>query len=210
MRRFILAWQELRGAAFGLERESAQSRLNGAASVLVLLLTLAVVQFILVSFVAPTIPGAIPLPTPTLDLLATPSLAAAPITPQVGVLETSPTPGPTGVFATTGCIPEQVFLTSPQENQEVFGVVDVLGTANIPDFAFYKLEIKRPQENIWATLQAGNTLVQEGKLGVWDTRRLAPGEYELSLVVVNSAAATSPRCTVKVRVTLPPAETITP
>ena len=34
IRKFILAWDELRGAAFGLERESAQSRLNQAASML--------------------------------------------------------------------------------------------------------------------------------------------------------------------------------
>ena len=58
LRRFILAWQELRGAVFGLERESAQARLNQAASVLVLLLTMAVTEFFLVSFVAPSMPGA--------------------------------------------------------------------------------------------------------------------------------------------------------
>jgi hypothetical protein len=37
IRKFILAWQELRGAAFGLERENAQTRLNQSASVLVLI-----------------------------------------------------------------------------------------------------------------------------------------------------------------------------
>lgn len=210
IRRFVLAWQELRGAAFGLERESAQVRLNSAASVLVLLLTLAVVQFVLVSFIAPAIPGTVPLLTPTLNLLTTPTTTLPAVTPQVGVLEPTPLPGPTGVFATTGCLPDEVFLDSPQEGQEAYGVVEVFGTANVTNFAFYKLEAKRPQESIWATLQAGNTVVQGGRLGVWDTRRLTPGDYQLSLVVVNNAAETSPRCVVQVRVVLPPAETGTP
>lgn len=52
-RKFILAWQELRDAAFGLERESAQARLNQAASILVLLLAMAIAEVVLVSFVAP-------------------------------------------------------------------------------------------------------------------------------------------------------------
>lgn len=208
--RFIQAWRELRGAAFGLERDSAQARLNGAASVVVLLLTVAVIQFVLVSFIAPTIPGAIPLLTPTINLLATPTTTLSAVTPQVGVLEPTPLPGPTGVFATTGCIPAEVFLDSPQEGQEVYGVVDIIGTANIANFAFYKLEVKRPQESIWATLQAGNSPSSNGKLGVWDTRRLTPGDYQLSVVVVNNAAETSPRCAVQVRVVLPPPETPAP
>ena len=84
IRKFILAWQELRGATFGLERESAQARLNQAASMLVLLLTMAVTEFVLVSFIAPAVPGAIPLPTPTLDLLATPTITLPATTPQPG------------------------------------------------------------------------------------------------------------------------------
>ena len=46
IRRFALAWQELRSASFGLERESAQARLNQSASILVLVLTMVVTEFI--------------------------------------------------------------------------------------------------------------------------------------------------------------------
>ena len=84
IRKFILAWQELREAAFGLERESAQTRLNQSASVLTLLLALSVTLFFLVSFVAPTMPGAIPLLTPTLDLLATATPTLPPTPPETG------------------------------------------------------------------------------------------------------------------------------
>ena len=77
LRKFVLAWQELRGAGFGLERDSAQARLNQAASVMVLVLTMVVMEFVLVSFIAPAFPGAEPLPTPTLDLLATSTITLA-------------------------------------------------------------------------------------------------------------------------------------
>src|SRR4030067_1730948 len=72
VRKFALAWEELRGAFFGLEREAAQSRVNSAATMVVLLILMAVAEFTLVTFVVPTLPGANPLPTAMLDLLATP------------------------------------------------------------------------------------------------------------------------------------------
>jgi len=68
IRRFILAWEELRRAAFGLERESAQSHLNQSAGMLVLLFIMAVAIFVIVSFVAPAFPASTPLQTPTMDL----------------------------------------------------------------------------------------------------------------------------------------------
>ncbi|MFU8773246.1 MAG: hypothetical protein ACNA8H_12605, partial [Anaerolineales bacterium] len=73
IRKFFLAWEELREAAFGLERESAQSRLNQSAGMLIMLLAIGFGVFFLVSFISPTVSGAIPLLTPTLDLLASPT-----------------------------------------------------------------------------------------------------------------------------------------
>ena len=87
VRKFILAWQELREATFGLERESAQSRLNQSASVLVLLLTMAVIVFVLVYFVSPAVPSANLLATPTLDLLATPTTTLPAGTPPADIAE---------------------------------------------------------------------------------------------------------------------------
>ena len=77
LRKFFSAWEELRAAAFGLEKESAQVRLNRSAALLVVLLFLATAEFGLVSFIIPAIPGVEPLPTATLDLLATPTITLA-------------------------------------------------------------------------------------------------------------------------------------
>jgi hypothetical protein len=208
LRKFILAWQELRGAAFGLERDGAQSRLNQAASALVLLLTAAVVVFIMVSFVAPAMPGVI-LPTPTLNLLATATTTLpAGAAPQAG----TPAPGaaqppePVG----EGCIPGQVEIAIPKSGEEVSGISPVVGTANIANFGFYKFEIKRPNETTWLTIQAGNTPKTNDKLGDWDTSRLAPGEYQLGLVVVDNQAQALPPCVVQLRVARAPELTPAP
>ena len=203
IRKFIIAWQELRGATFGLERESAQVRLNQSASVLVLLLTMAVAEFVTASFIAPSIPEANPLFTPTLDLLATPTstLEATQEGQGAAVPATfTPAASPTGEVASGDCIPDELNITSPRNGQEVSGVVEVMGTADIPNFGFYKIEMKRPDETLWLTIEAGNAAKQGEKLGNWDTRRLPPAEYQLGLVVSNNQAQASPPCIVQVRV----------
>jgi len=69
LRKFSVAWDALRSAAFGLEQESARARLNWSAMMLLLLLILVVVEFGVVSFIVPAVPEASPLLTPTLDVL---------------------------------------------------------------------------------------------------------------------------------------------
>lgn len=211
LRKFAVAWQELQGATFGLERERAQGRLNTAASALVVLLTAAVVEFVLVSFVAPAIPGAMPLPTPTLNLLAT-----ATTTLPASAVDISQTPGAppvaTGVpvfleAPTGGCLPGQISISTPQDGAEVSGIVSIVGTASIPNFGHYIFQFKRPDETLWATISAGNEPRQEGELIKWDTTRLAPGDYQLGLVLVDSQAQTMTPCVIKVRVARPPEAT---
>jgi hypothetical protein len=201
IRKFILSWQELRGAGFGLERDNAQGRLNQSAVVLVLLIIMAVTEFVLVSFVAPSMPGANVLPTPTLGLLVTATPTNSPgIATSLGSDIPTAMLEPAQSTQPSGCVPGQIEITAPQNNQEVSGIVEVLGSAAIANFGFYKIEMKLPDDLNWLTLQAGNITVQQGKLSDWDTRRLSPGEYQLGLVVVDNQARLSPPCVVQVRV----------
>lgn len=210
IRKFMLAWQELRVAAFGLERQQAQARLNWAASILVLLLTIAVAEFVLVSFIAPTVPGASPLLTPTLDLLASPTTTLAVTdTPAGNAPQAAFTATPPSQPLVSDCVADSIEISSPQNGQEVSGTVDIVGTANIPNFGFYKFEMKLPEDASWQTLQAGNQVRNQESLGIWDTRRLLPGEYQLSLVVVDNQGQASQPCIVQVRV-LPYEETPAP
>ena len=202
VRKFILAWRELRDSAFGLERENAQSRLNQAASVLVLLLAMAVVEFMLVSFVAPSVPGATPLLTPTLNLLATPSTTLAPGTQEPGETLAPATPTSAIGISTpdTGCIADQSLIISPEDGSGIGGVVEIIGTANIPNFGFYKLEMKRPEETNWLTILAGDEIKINDTLGTWNTSLLSPGNHQLSLVLVDNQGQTQTPCIIQVRV----------
>jgi hypothetical protein len=210
IRKFVLAWQELRGAAFGLERESAQARLNQSASMLVLLLTMTVTEFVLVSFVVPAVPGAAPLPTATLDMLATPSITLPATTQQNNSGQATGVPVFQGITPGSGCLPGQIEISIPKNGEEVKGVVPLIGTADIANFGFYKFEIKRPDETVWLTIQAGNEPIQNNKLGDWDTSRLSPGEYQLALVIVDNQAKASPPCIIQLRVASPPQTTASP
>lgn len=202
IRKFALAWEEVRGAAFGLERESSQVRLNRAAVNLLLILTVGLSEFILVSFVVPTVPGANPLLTPTIDLLATRTVTLAALRPPTETPEIQATPTPAGwPPEESGCLPEQLFLTSPMYGEQVRGKIVLEGTVDFPNFSFYKYEVKRPDDPIWHTLQASREMKQDEVLGEWDTNLLAQGEYLLRLVAVDNEGETLGACEIKIRIT---------
>ncbi len=198
--KFSQAWRELRSSAFGLEREAAQSRLNRATSLLVFVIILAVTEFALVSYVAPAVPGALPLPTATLDLLSTPTITLEGATPNAA------TPFPTLPPAENGCIPNQVEISAPQNGETVSAIVEIRGSANIPNFGFYKYETSPVGANAWLTIAAGDEIVRAEKLGDWDTTRLAPGDYQLRLVITDSQGEAWAPCVIQVRVEAPPEE----
>jgi hypothetical protein len=177
---------------------------------LVHLLTMAVAECVLVSFIAPAVPGANPLPTATLNVLATPTTTIAADTTQI--LEGGPTasPNPTLSTANSGCVPGQIEITAPENGASLNGVVDVNGSANVPDFGFYKIEMKRPDQSNWLTILAGNQPVSDGKLGEWDTRRVPPGQYELGLIAYDNQAQPSDLCVIQVSITASADTTTTP
>jgi hypothetical protein len=202
IRKFVLAWNELRGAIFGMEREAAQSRVNQAAAFLVLIIIMAVVEFTLVSIVIPSMPAISPRPTATWDLLATPTTTLA--TTAVMDEEGGPTPTPAELPAAEGCTPGQVNLTGPLNGDSVTGTITLYGTANIPNFGFYTYEIARPGETVWLPVQVGRQPVVNDALGVWDTAALEPGDYMLRLVVTDNVGTSMPPCAIQVRVVAAP------
>lgn len=200
LRKFILAWQELRDAAFGLERESAQYKLNRSASGLVMVLFFVMAEFVLVSFIAPSVPGASPLLTPTLDLLATSTTTLA--AQDTSASAENQAASPTQPMATTnpGCMAGQIEITEPLDGSEISGIVEIKGSAVAQDFGFYKLEMKTIDQTEWLTILAGNETKQAASLGSWNTSLLSPGDYNLSLVIVDNKGQSLPSCVIKVRV----------
>jgi hypothetical protein len=165
--KFARAWNELRRSSFGLERESAQARLNRAASVLVLLFIIVITQFTLVTFIVPAVPGANPLLTPTLDLLATPTTTLASDSTPAAQAATPPPAEILQPELLSGCIPGQIELAEPQDGSTVQGIVPIVGTASVPNFGFYKFEMTPANETNWLSIEANNNCS-----GKWAARQL--------------------------------------
>jgi hypothetical protein len=204
IRRFILSWEEVRGAAFGLERESAQNRLNNSAVMLVLVLMIAISEFSLVYFVIPGVPGAMPLPTATINILATPTTTLPAVTLQAGEAVPTATNVPISQVGTTGCVPNQLEITTPKSGEVVSNTVTLIGTVDLPNLGFYKYEVARPGDTVWLTLQAGRGVKHNEPLGEWNTVTLPPGDYLLHLVATDNQGVDLGACQIQLHVALPP------
>ena len=106
-----------------------------------------------------------------------------------------------------GCLNPDATLTSPQDGESISGTVKILGTANIQNFAFYKVEYRSlTPDSSWLTVSAGTVPVCEGKceiseeLGSWDTSLVSPGEYGFRLVVTDTEGNAPLPCEIQVRV----------
>ena len=200
IRRMVRARTEMRGAAYGLEREIAQRHTSQAVSTLVLVGFLALAEFVLVVFLAPNIPALSQLATPTMNPLFTPTstfLLTFMESPGPG------TPASTPTVVATGCIPGQIDITSPKAGDQIQGSITLKGTANIPNFGFYKYEFSPLGSDAWAAILANRKPVQDGDLGNWDTSAIATGDYQLRLVVTDNQGNEIPACIIPLRIKAP-------
>lgn len=187
---------EMRSAFFGLERETARAKLTRAAAMLGLVLTGLVSVFVVSTFLVPTIPGdAIPTPLPTVSFLQSEATQFAGGGPLVG------TPQPLETADSSGCQNPNATITIPEDGARVSGVVTVEGTADIPSFAFYKLEYRliRPGE-VWRAISADTIPKSSQVLGTWDTSLREPGEYQFRLVVTDTAGNAPMPCVIQMTV----------
>ncbi len=192
------SWREWRDSVFGLEREFAMRRLSQAAIVSLLILFLFFGELFLASFVVPSLPASDILVTPTFDILnqtegAPSGDAPAAAAPAGGQLSEQ----------SSGCIPGELVLTSPEPGGNVSGTVTLVGTVDVDNFGFYKYEISPQGTETWATISAGRETVRNGDLGLWDTSSLTPGDYQLRLEVTDNQGQALPPCVISVRVSAP-------
>lgn len=186
--RLALKWHsEVRNSQFGLEREQAGSKRSRAAGMLILILAAAVATFVISTFLVPQIP-------------ASPQATAI---PTISLLEPEAVQGsstdPPGTPSGAGCLNEGATISSPTSGEEIRGLVEVVGTADIPNFAFYKIEI-RPSEpsSIWQVITAGTDTLTEEMLGMWDTSLVENGVYLLQLVVTDTVGNAPLPCTIEI------------
>jgi hypothetical protein len=81
-------------------------------------------------------------------------------------------------------------ITLPSADQTVRGTVTIQGTATSPVFSRYELAYaQEPDLATWVPLGGSVQPIQNGTLGVWNTRPLADGAYALRLQVFGSDGA---------------------
>jgi hypothetical protein len=180
------AYQRLEVTPFGLEKDAARRRLNASLAVL-----FAIAAFIAFIF--------------TLDRYILPNLAAAQATPgpeQQPTAIPSPTPIQSAqplVVDSSGCANPNATLVKPEPNERISNAYEVIGTADILNFAFYKIEISGlATSGAWVTLGVGNQPVRNDILARFDPNPYEPGEYAFRLVVTDNTGGALPPCVIVV------------
>lgn len=195
-RKTYTAWREWSRSIFGLEKEHAQQKFNSALTILVFSILVVIGLFVVNTFVAPIVPGVQQLATPTIDLTQQPPT----ITPAPTIVVTGEGLIPTiTTYFSRGCIPDQIDWTDPRNGDTISGRVELKGTVNVENLGFYKYEYAQSGSGTWTTIAAGNSIINNEPLGgLWDTRALIPGEYELRLVVNDNLNNPFPACVIQV------------
>jgi hypothetical protein len=196
-RRMWRSWREWRDSVYGLEREFALRRLGQATAAAFLILALVFVEFFVATFVAPSLPATDILATPTLDLLLTPAETLSPEQATQAALSPVTQDVPSGM---SGCVPDQIMITSPEPGDVISGTVNITGTATVPNFGFYKYEVALLGSQNWATISAAREPKVNTALGPWNTTSLTNGEYFLRLVVTDNVGMALEPCVIAVRV----------
>ena len=200
LRRIVISLEEKRTAIFGLEREAAQQKVTSAASILILVGLLTVMEFVVATFLAGELSQQATFATPTIEVLTTPT------TTLLGPVPTDATPTPTlypqaqieGIDSY--CVNDVLEIGSPKHDGEVSGVVEIVGSVNTPSLGSYRYDFSTMGEPNWQTIAAGSGMHIDENLGSWYTSNLDPGPYMLRLAALDNQGNETSTCVIVVNV----------
>ncbi len=203
------AQHRLHIGAYILERETASRERASALSMLVLLASAAGLVFMTARHIIPNISvlfslqaedegvlliTALPTDTPEVLLLLPGQPTLTPSGTVTPLPQNTPVPA-----AGVGCNNPLAVIVSPLPGAVLSGQVEVQGTADIPDFAFYVLEISTLGDN-WLNVHTHNEPVSSGVLGEWDASGHASGPYAFRMVVYNADGAFVEPCVIPISI----------
>jgi hypothetical protein len=211
----VQARREAERTIFTLERETTAGQAYRALSVALVFAVIAGVIFFIADVLEPRLDfPIIEEPTPSALLIPTPSPSPVPPTitptptptrvrptarPQEEPTET-PTLIPTSVPPTPICPHPEVRITSPGMDAILNSPVQILGTANISNFQYYKVEVgSGDNPTSWSIFSdIHKSPIAGGLLDIWDPSGYPPGVYKLRLTVVDNTGNYPPPCEVRV------------
>ena len=236
----LLGWQAwafwrsnrfARYTVFNIERENFARARTRALTLLFLLGAVFLAALLSNGYLAPNLTELVGAPpTPTLILptdtpapTVTPELILPGLETPTAEVAAGPSPTRTPVPAGgSGCQFPLATIRSPIPGAILAGKVEVRGTANIANFAFYVIEVSSLGNNWLSVITSPKVTpepsglefslpVVDGLLGVWDTSLQQPGQYALRLTVYDSAGNSPVPCTIPITIQLPaPSATLTP
>ncbi len=217
---WMSARHELQWSQFGLEREMAERR-GGRALTFILLMVETIIFVWAISGLA--------LPAWSEGLPSTPDSNAnrqfktniPPGDGDSGLIVDVGTAAPTDVLSTAappstpagtigprdpraGCDPSTAWIEYPANGMYVFQEEPVLGTANVPNFASYRFEIRSVESSDFSVYRGDyDQPVTEGPLGTISPSVLLPGEYRFRIVVFDNTNEVRARCEITITITDP-------
>jgi hypothetical protein len=190
---FIAAQIRLSKTIFGLERQLFLGRRTGALG-----------RLALIAVIAGAVYAAVHIGLPQAQSAEQTRLAAIAAHQPAATL--TPTPMEQFGVDVSGCTNAQATIQLPKPGDAVKGKVPIRITADIPNFAFYKIELGRPDEqDVWTTLFNDNNAatVAEPYTWTWDSTTVPPGVYHLRLTVLAADLTFPTPCIVPVQVLAP-------
>ncbi|MFQ5610788.1 MAG: hypothetical protein ACE5H9_01495 [Anaerolineae bacterium] len=212
LRLFWVSRRQRASSIFALERESYGATMARSAIGFLVALALGSGVYYVSNILVEEVPLPVETPTPTPIVILPPTPTPPPLlptptpsptpqprpTPPPQLTEEAPTPEPAlGVPA--NCPNPGVQIAQPGTGAQVNGVIQLVGSASIENFDYYKFEF-RAAGGDWNFIQHFETPVIGGILGAWNTDTVPPGEYELRLVVVDATGNFPEPCTLQLTI----------
>jgi hypothetical protein len=106
----------------------------------------------------------------------------------------------------SGCTNTEATIVQPKPGDAVKGKISIQITADITNFAFYKIELSRADEpDVWSTLYNDNNAATAAEpfSWTWDSATVPPGVYHLRLTVMAADLTFPTPCVVPIQVLSP-------
>jgi hypothetical protein len=111
-----------------------------------------------------------------------------------------PTPPPdTSRGVPPSCPNPAAQIVQPGDGASVTGVAQIIGSATVENFDYYKFEFKDPTTGEWVFVTRSDLPVSGGVMGSWNTDTVPPGTYSFQLVVVDQTGNFPPPCVIQLK-----------
>jgi LysM domain-containing protein len=91
-----------------------------------------------------------------------------------------------------GCTDPDSVISNLEPGQVISGVFNVMGTANLPDFWYYKLEVRPDFATVYNFYSRSETAVVDGSLGQIDQSIFGIGIHWIKLTVIGKENGATP------------------